>query len=60
MKMPMKVPNQIKKDQWFLEPRASNEIELTERHFKAFGRIVIVKTALEVEDDTEDIRDSSS
>ncbi len=30
-------------DQWFLKPRASDEMELTRHSFKAFGRLFIWK-----------------
>ena len=31
------------RDKWFLKPRASDEMELTEHSFKAFGRLLILK-----------------
>ncbi len=33
-------PN-LKSDQWFLKPRATDEMELTRESFKAFGRLFI-------------------
>ena len=39
-----------KSDQWFLMPRASDEIELTHHSFKAFGRILVWKLKRNAED----------
>jgi hypothetical protein len=37
-------------DEWFLEPRASDDMQLGDGYFKAFGRMFIRKTCEELDE----------
>lgn len=39
----MRQESQEQKDSWFLKPHASDDMELTEKYFKAFGWGLIVR-----------------